>query len=74
MACNQLHNEQRNESGEAEEKGKTLYLSLFNGIIFVLSEQGVLHFHFVLGTPNYIVALLIPLFLRKRGRQGYPRH
>lgn len=67
MARNQLHNEQRNESREAEEKGKTLYLSIFNGIIFVLSEQRVLHFHFVLGTPNYIVAPPYPpIFEKKR--------
>lgn len=68
MACNQLHNESREMSLERpRKKGKTFYLSIFNGILFLLSKQGVLHFHFVLGTPIYIVAPpYSPIFEKKR--------
>ena len=30
-------------------KGKALYVSTFNGIFFLLFEQGAPHFHFALG-------------------------
>lgn len=31
-----------------------LYLSSFNGTIFMLFEKGVSHFHVALGSTNYV--------------------
>lgn len=41
----------------------------------MIFKQGILHFHFVLGPPNYIAASArLPYFRGEEKHQGYPRH
>ena len=44
-------------TNKKKKKEKALYFSSFNNIVFTATWTGVLHFHFALGSLNYVAGL-----------------